>query len=699
MDKLLYGVAYYDEYMPVERLDEDIKMMKKAGINVVRIGESTWSTFEVQEGEFDFSHLDKVMDAMGKAGISVILATPTYAVPTWMVKSYPDVIATTDKGRGIYGARQLMDITNPTYLFYAERAIRRMMEHCAAHPSVIGVQLDNETKAYGTAGPNVQERFVKYIRNKFGKMLMDAPELYNGMPEGYKGVSEDDILDYVNYEFGFDYWSNRINAWEDFPDVRGTINGSFKGEFRRFQRLLVTEFLLWQAGIVRGFLRDDQFITHNTDFSWNGYSYGINRETDVCDNAQALDIVGTDIYHPAQDGLTGMTIAFGGDVSRSLKKDNYIVLETEAQGFPGWLPYDGQLRLQAYSHLASGADMVEYWHWHSLHNSFETYWKGVLSQDFKENDTYRAVCVTGNEWERIGEHLLHLKKDNKAAILVSQESLTALDCFPIDEAQKMGYNDVLMEVYDCLYKMNVECDFMWPQQKERLKDYDLVVIPALYSASQELLDAIDSYIKEGGHAFMTFKSSFTDEHIKVWHDEAPHKLAKAFGISFSLFSWPHGVSLRSESFDISEDNKEVMDFMELLEPDGARVLISYDHQSFGRYAALTRNSYGRGSATYLGCNVSEDILHQVLSDVVKDAGIELNENFAFPLIHRKGLNTKGKMIHYFMNYSGKELGFTPEINGIELISGQSVDDRQKITLKAWDLAIIEEPGTACERRA
>ena len=95
MDKLLYGVAYYDEYMPYERLEKDIFMMKKAGINVVRIAESTWSTCEPQEGVFDFSHVEKVLDAMEEAGISVIVGTPTYAIPTWMVKSYPDVLATT----------------------------------------------------------------------------------------------------------------------------------------------------------------------------------------------------------------------------------------------------------------------------------------------------------------------------------------------------------------------------------------------------------------------------------------------------------------------------------------------------------------------------------------------------------------------------------------------------------------------------
>ena len=65
-------------------------------------------------------------------------------------------------------------------------------------------------------------------------------------------------------------------------------------------------------------------------------------------------------------------------MTRSLKQNNYFVLETEAQGYPCWTPYPGQLRQQAFSHVASGAALVEYWHWHSIHNSFETYWSCLL---------------------------------------------------------------------------------------------------------------------------------------------------------------------------------------------------------------------------------------------------------------------------------------------------------------------------------
>ena len=148
MNKLLYGVAYYDEYMPCDRLAKDVEMMKAArGSSLVRIAESTWSTCEPQEGVFDFSHVIRVLDAMEEAGISVIIGTPTYAIPTWMVKSHPDVLATTKKGPGIYGARQIMDITHPVYRYYGERVIRKLMEGVCTQKNVSSdFQLDNETK-------------------------------------------------------------------------------------------------------------------------------------------------------------------------------------------------------------------------------------------------------------------------------------------------------------------------------------------------------------------------------------------------------------------------------------------------------------------------------------------------------------------------------------------------------------------------
>ena len=525
MKELLFGAAYYDEYMPYDRLTQDVEMMKKAGINTVRIAESTWSTCEPQEGVFDFSHVIRVMDAMEEAGIHVIIGTPTYAVPSWMVKDHPDVLVTTAKGRALYGSRQIMDITHPAYRFYAERVIRKLMECTAHRKCVIGFQVDNETKHYGTAGENVQQRFIKYLRKKFH-----------------------DDLDAMNREFGLDYWSNRIDAWEDFPDVRGTVNGSLGAEFEKFQRTLVDDFLAWQADIVREYKREDQFITHNFDFEWRGHSFGVQPEVNHYHAARALTIAGVDIYHPSQDELTGAEIAFGGDMTRSLKQDNYLMIETQAQGWPGWTPYKGQLRLQAYSHLASGANSVMYWHWHSIHNSMETYWKGLLGHDFQENATYREACTIGREWKKIGSHLVNLRKKNQVAILVSNEALTGLNWFGI-EASAAGnhgirYNDVLRWIYDALYEMNIECDFLWPASTSAdFARYRAVIVPALYAAPEELLHRLNRYVEEGGTLFATFKTAFANENLKVSHELQPHILHECLGVHYHQFTFPREVYL------------------------------------------------------------------------------------------------------------------------------------------------------------
>ena len=657
MKELLYGAAYYDEYMPYDRLDKDVEMMKKAG---------------PQPGVFDFFHVERVMDAMEAAGINVIIGTPTYAVPTWMVKAHPDVLATTVKGRGIYGARQIMDITHPVYLFYAERVIRELMKRTAHRKCVIGFQLDNETKYYGTAGKNVQEQFVKYLREKFH-----------------------DDLDALNYEFGLDYWSNRINAWEDFPDVRGTINGSLGAEFEKFQRTLVDKFLSWQADIVNEYRREEQFVTHNLDFEWRGYSYGIQPYVNHLHASQCLTIAGTDIYHPTQDELTGAEIAFGGDLIRSLKQDNYLVIETEAQGFPGWTPYKGQLRLQAYSHLASGANSVMYWHWHSIHNSFETYWKGLLSHDFQENASYKEACTIGNEFAKLGSHLVNLKKKNDVAVLVSNEALTALNWFRIQEqapgadAQSIYYNDVMRWMYDTLYRMNVECDFIWPES-ENLDQYKAIVVPALYAAPDELLIRLNQYVENGGTLIASFKTAFTNENVKVSHQVQPHILKNCLGVHYDQFTFPKNVGLTGEIISKKNSLSEAKVFMELLTADGAEVLASYEHCNWKDYAAITRNHYGKGQAVYIGCMTDEDTLKAVYKAVLPEAGVEIPE-YHYPIIVRKGTNDLGKTIRYFLNYSAVELEMPYEYkNGEELLENTSVEKGAALQMPAWGVKIVEE---------
>lgn len=684
-EKLYFGAAYYSEYLPYDRVEKDMEMMEKAGMNVIRIAESTWSTLEPQEGVYDFTHIDRMLNAAACHHISVIVGTPTYAVPTWLVKKYPDILAITQNGRERYGHRQNMDITNPDYLSHAERVIRVLMEHVKDVPHVIGYQLDNETKSYGTAGPRVQAMFVDYLKEKF--------------PD----------IDEFNHEFGLDYWSNRVNDWEDFPDVRGTINQSLAAEFYKFQRSLVTKFLSWQADIVREYKRDDQFITQNFDFDWTTHSVGYQSQVDQYDAARCMTVAGADIYHPSNEELTGAEITVCGNISRSLKKDNYLILETEAQGLTPWLPYPGQLRLQAYSHIANGSNSVMYWHWHSIHNAIESYWKGVLSHDFSENETYREAVITGNEWKKIGSHLKNLKKENKIAIMLDNASLTGFTQFPLENAGANGYNTVMRWFSDALYRLNIEYDMISSKERD-FSSYECLIVPALYSAPESLLLALDSYVRNGGHLITTFRSGFSDEYLKIYPDMQPHILHECLGLHYDQFTHPHHVDIvpvqsdvmaaAQEHFSHPDDSafsltSSACEWMELITCDTAVPVLKYSHPAYERYAAAAKNQYGNGSTLYFGTMFENDeLLESVLLSFLHETGFsggDLSSDAPhYPLIVKRGINDSGKELCYYLNYSKDPVSVTHRgKNGVELISEAAIVCGDKIDLGGWGVAVVE----------
>lgn len=661
--ELLFGTAYYPEYMPYNRIDEDFDMMKKAGMNVVRIAESTWSTLEKEDGVFDFSYIDQVLKKAAETEMQVIIGTPTYAVPSWLVKKDPDIMVTTKEGKAPYGHRQLFDLLNPTYQYHAERVIRKLLEHTASHPAVLGFQIDNETKHYGNDGKEMQRLFREYLKKKYKE-----PEIFNKA-------------------FYLAYWSNSIHKWEDLPDMRGCVNGGLVGEYEAFKRSVAASYLRWQADIVREYKREDQFITHNLDFEWkkfgadiaqDGYSYGVQPDLNHYEAARCLDIAGADIYHPTQDQLTGAEAAFGGDAIRSLKQNNYLVLECQAQAFKYWTPYPGQLRLHAYSHLASGALGAMYWNWHSIHNGYETYWRGLLSHDLKSNETYEEACIIGQEWKEYGRLLAGLKKKNRIALLVDNRSLTALRWFPIDK--DLSYNDVVRWMYDSLYEMNLECDVVDANALEE-KNYDMIITPALYCASEELIWRLDSFVKEGGVLISSFRSFVADEESSVYPDAQPHHLTDCFGMTYDQFTEPGTTFLCGE---------RIQYFMELLKPETAEKIADYDHRYWGKYAGVTKNRYGKGTAYYVGCYTGKKLLKDIYRQATEDAHISVPE-YNWPVTIRSGETEDGRVLHYILHYSEECRDILcPYENAKDILTGRFYCKQEPIHLSDWDVVILEE---------
>jgi beta-galactosidase len=664
MDTVLYGAAYYTEYMPYDRLEQDVQLMQQAGISVVRMGESSWGLWEPQDGRFEYAWMDRVIDRMQKAGIKVILGTPTYSVPAWMYKEHPEIFITRFGGQTItFGIRQNTDLMNPVYRSYCERVIRKLLEHYKNNPTVIGWQIDNETSSGAAANPDVQAGFVSYLQKKF------------------------QTVDELNKLWGLNYWGQRLNDWSEIPPQEGIINPGWKLEWQRYQQWMTTDFLAWQAGIVNEYKRPDQFVTH--DLAGPPRS-----EVNEHDIARTLDIVAANPYHGTQDQFDGLVSTMAGDYSRSLKRTNYLITETNAQSiewdskrqFP---PYDGQLRLDVYTHLSSGANMVEYWHWHSIHYGQETYWKGVLSHDLEPNRAYAEVSRTAHELQRIGPEIVDLKRSSKVAILYSDDSYYGIEFMKFSD--KVNYRTILRQMYETLYRQNVAVDFIFPESTN-LSDYKVIIVPPLYVASDETLNRLVDYVHGGGHLVMSFKSGFTNEYDTVRWTMAPGPLRKAAGFRYQEFSnLATPLALKSDPFHAGAGNK-VSEWAEMLVLEGAQSLAYYDHPFFGKYPAITRNRFGNGTLTYEGTVLSDTLQTKLLLDVLQMAGLTgPDQEIPATVRVKHGTNRNGKTIHYYMNYSSDSQTFKyPYKLGEDLLTKTSVAPFQAVTLKPWDLAILEE---------
>lgn len=675
MDTFLYGAAFYEEYMPQDRLDKDVQLMERAGINVVRVGESTWSLWEPEDGRFEFAWMDRIIERLARAHIRVIMGTPTYSIPPWMFKKHPDILVTRlDGQRATYGIRQNMDITNPDFLRYAERVIRKIAGHYRDNRAIIGYQIDNETSSYGTAGPNVQAGFVRYLQEKFS------------------------TVDRLNQIWGLVYWGQSLHDWSEVPPRNGILNPGWKLEWDRYQDSLTTNYLAWQAGLVREFLRPDQFIMQD----FGGATRSEVNEYAISKN---LDIAGMNPYHPTQDGYDGEGSSYGGDFARSLKGSNYLITEINAQTI-GWdsrsqfPPYDGQLRQDVYLFAATGANMVEYWHWHSLHYGQETYWKGVLSHDLEPGRAYAEVSRTAHELQRIGPKIVDLKASHPVALLYSNDSRRGINYMPFLQSHPPGdmpwsnpggYDVELRRLYRALYRLNTGVDFVFPETQD-LGAYQVVVVPPLYIASDALLERLVKYVRDGGHLVLTLKSGFCDEYSTVRQGMAPGPLREAAGFHYQEFSnLEKPLALKDDPFQAGADNR-VSDWADMLLLDGAKALAYYDHPFFGKYPAITENRFGKGMVTYEGSVLSDKLQQKVLEHVLEQAHLTgPDQKLPAAVRVKHGIARSGKPIHYYFNFSSAPQRMTYSYAaGRDLLSDHAVTKGGALSLEPWGVAILEE---------
>jgi beta-galactosidase len=625
---MLYGASYYAEYQPHDRLDADLDLMVEAGFTLIRVGESTWASYEPADGSIGFDALARVIDAAGERGLRVIVGTPTYAIPPWLARAHPEIMAVPPSGQAVpYGARQNVDFTHPVYRRYAERIVRAMGERFGHHEAVIGFQVDNEIGVYELANPAVVERFRAHVLERFGS------------------------VEEINRRWGLTYWSHRLTDIDDLWHPAGNTNPGYALEWGRFQARLTVEFLSWQRDLLRPLLDERMFILHDVV---GGDSLA---STDVRGVPAAMDRTGANIYFPMQDSLAlpdapaeettplgpwwlvdrgASTLAWRADVAWSLRGERgepFAVTEAQAGSIGEHAtaipPYPGQLRLVAHALLARGADLIAYWHWHTLHYGAETWWGGVLGHDLEPGRIWREVAGIGKELRELGAGVDGARPDADVAILSSRDSLRALNfSSPLlqpgtDRADPHAYHRILMRCYDGAFDAGAQVrilheDGAWDETR-------VVIVPALYVATDETLARLTALAERGVHVLVTFRSGVADETATVRAQRAPGPLRAAAGIGIpesTTLAVPRPlVAGVVPGFPAEGATAEGWADLVELESHDVEVLATYRHPFLDDVPAITTRAVGAGRLTWIGTLPDRGTMRALVDWALAERGV------------------------------------------------------------------------------
>jgi beta-galactosidase len=511
--RLHLGAAYYPEHWPEERWAEEARLMKEAGLSVVRMGEFAWSTFEPSEGEFHFDWLDRAIDLLAKANILTVLGTPTAAPPAWLVQTYPDTLAVDESGRRVqFGNRCHYCVTSPDFHAATQRIVSAMAEHFGPHESVIGWQLDNEYNRVCYCD-RCRALFQQFLAEKYGS------------------------LEELNRRWSTSYWSQTYSAWEQIPLPIGGHNPGLMLEFKRFITESYARFQRLQLGCLRGVNAEPKrnsalaqlpvgtpavnaWVTHNFMGWYDGFDhYKMNADLDL---ASWDWYIGTGEHDYTATGAVH-------DLTRGFKRQNFWVMETQP-GSVNWSPVNnmldkGEARAMAWHAVGHGADAILYWQWRSALGGQEQYHGTLVDASGQPRPFYEEVQQLGRDFVAASYLLAGSRFSARAAILNSYDSRWSIQW----QRHHRDFDWVahLNHYYRPFARRNVPVDII--PTDAPLDGYRLVILPALSIVDQGLVERLDEFLKHGGRLIITARTGMKDEANALLPSRQPGLLAELAG--------------------------------------------------------------------------------------------------------------------------------------------------------------------------
>lgn len=666
--RMLHGGDYNpDQWLEYpEVFEEDVRLMKEAGVNCVSLGIFAWASLEPEEGRYEFDWLDHIITRLGEEDIQVILATPSGAMPHWLTQKYPEVMQVQADGRrNLPGKRHNFCYTSPVMRQKIQALDRALAQRFGRRDNVILWHISNELG--GNFGDSTchcelcQEAFREWLKKKYG------------------------TLENLNRAWWNHFWSHTYTDWSQIhsPGPYGEITSTaLILDWRRFSTDQISDFCEMEIRTVKE--ASDLPATANFMDFFKGLDYNRLKK--------GLDIISWDSYpfwHEQKDEVpAAVRTAANHSVMRALKKAPFLLMESTPSGI-SWrqanpLKRPGMHMLASMQAVAHGSDSVLYFQWRKGRGGYEKFHGAVLDHKNGSNTrTFRDVTEVGRRLAALGDRLDQTVNRPKAAIIFDWENWWA-----VEDTQgprlDFDYVEWILSHYRAFWEAGIEADLV--NMDADLSGYKLVAAPLNYLYKDGYADRVRAFVADGGIYVTTCFSGEVNETDLCYIGQ--HPLEDVLGIV------PEEIDAPSDDFanSFTYDGKtyRAFDLCGIVHAKAdTEVLSVYEKDFYAGCPAVTRNSFGKGEAYYLAAESDLEFLRAFYGDVFQRAGLEnplcAELPYGVTVTERTGMD--GRKFVFVMNFRNEPVCVEGIGSRTDAESGAVYENR--LELRAFQCVLLE----------
>lgn len=592
--RMAYGADYNPEQWPRETWDEDVRLMREAGVNVVSLAIFSWARLQPARDTWDFAWLDEVINLLHENGIAVDLATATASPPPWLATEHPEILPVTANGGVLSpGARQHWRPTSPVFREHALKLVTAMAERYKDHPAVCAWHISNELGCHNIYdySDDAARAFRVWLTDRYGS------------------------IDVLNDAWGTDFWSQRYTDFEQILPPRRAAshpNPTQQLDFKRFSSDALKQYLREERDILNAITPD---IPVTTNFMVMGETKGM----DYADWAPEVDFIANDHYFvPGPQAVD--ELSFSANLTGNIAGGKPWFLMEHSTSAVNWQPINtpkkpGALRRDSLTHVAHGADAVCFFQWRQSKAGAEKFHSAMVPHAGEDSPIFRSVVSLGRELESLSGVVGSRRGQAPAAILFDWNSWWASeqDSHPSD---RLRYKQEALDWYSAFLALGLRVDVV--SSAAELDGYGLVVAPVLHAVPAALKARLEEYVHGGGHLVTGYFSGITDENDHIWLGGYPGALADLLGVRIDEF----GPLLDGETVQLDNGTTAAL-WADRVHPSAAdvEILARYTSGEHSGDAAVTRRTVGTGSAAYVGARLGAAGLEPILAVLAASAGV------------------------------------------------------------------------------